>query len=125
MSDVLVTPTNIKLPVPFDDSGDISVYVIKECQNNSDRSSPYYYECIINGELISFFIEHYYADSYLITKEVNSDNLAIRPYYNCYIIKSDAKLLPKQEVFYSLVEAQRTAEMLCKNCPVRKDERLI
>lgn len=122
MSDVLVTPTNITLPMPFDDSGDISVYVIKVCQDNSDRSSPYYYECMIDGELIPFFIEHYYADSYLITKEQDSDNLVVRPYYNCYIIKSDAKLLPKQEVFYSLTEAQATAEVLCKNCPICSGE---
>lgn len=122
MSDVLVSPINVTLPLPFDDSGDISVYVIKKCQDNSDRSSPYYYECMIDGEFIPFFIEHYYADSYLITKEQDSDNLAIRPYYNCYIIKSDAVLLPKQEVFYSLKEAQATAEILCKKYPICSGE---
>lgn len=122
MSDVLVTSTNVELPVPFDDSGDISVYVIKKCQDNSDRNSPYYYECMIDEELIPFFIEHYYADSYLITKEKDSDNLAVRPFYNCYIIKSDADLLPKQEVFYSLTEAKATAEMLCRKCPICSGE---
>ena len=122
MSDILVSPTNITLPLSFDDSGDISVYAIRVCQDNSDRSSPYYYECMIDGELIPFFIEHYYADSYLITKEQDSDNLTIRPYYNCYVIKSDAKLLFKQEVFYSLVDAQRTAEMLCKKYPICSGE---